>query len=158
MRLKYAEDFYIRSLLNKVKLQDVMSSPAISIKVDSHFTEVAKIFVSKKIRHLPIVNSQSEVVGLITQRDLYKILPPHKNEDGNWEYDLDALDGVILQNVMTSNPFTLMRDRPLAEALEPMVRHKYGCIPIIDQDKKLCGILTQFDLLKMSYDILQEGK
>jgi len=158
MRLKYAEDFHIRSLLNKVKLREIMSSPAISIRADSPFREVAKFFVQKKIRHLPVINSLQEVVGIITQRDLYKIQPPHKTEDGQWEFDLEALDGFILQNVMVSDPFTLTQDHTLADAIGPMVRHKYGCIPIVDDNKKLCGILTQFDLIKLAFEILEEGK
>ena len=61
--------------------------------------------------------SNNEVVGVISQRDLYKIQPPHKNEDGVWVYDLDAIDDFILQNVMILNPFTLSSENTLAEAI-----------------------------------------
>lgn len=158
MRLKYTEDFYIRSLFNKVKLKEVMTSPAIAIHADAPFREVVKFLGEKKIRHLPVVNSQNEVVGLITQRDLYKIQPPHKNEDGDWVYDTDQLDGIILSSVMVVNPFTLDCEKTLAQAIEPMVRNKYGCIPVVDGQKKLCGIITQFDLLKLAFQIIEEGK
>ena len=158
MRLKYAEDFYIRTLLNKVKLKEAMTSPSISIDVEAPFREVAKICQERRIRHLPVVNSRKEVVGLMTQRDLYKIQPPHKNMDGNWVYDYDMLDGIILKDVMVSNPFTLSQESTVAQAIGPMVRNKYGCIPIVDGDNKLCGIITQYDMLKIAFDILEEGK
>lgn len=158
MRLNYPEDFHIRALLKKVKIQEVMTTPVISIDVEAPFGNVVKLSQGRHIRHLPVVNSQMEVVGLMTQRDLYKIQPPHKNEDGQWVYDFDMLDGIILKTVMTPNPVTLTHDRPLAEAILPMVRHKYGCIPIVDQQKKLCGIITSYDILKIAFDILEEGK
>ena len=158
MRLKHAEDFYIRALLMKVKLAEVMTSPSISVHANAPFRDVVKLLHERRIRHLPVVNSNNEVVGVISQRDLYKIQPPHKNEDGVWVYDLDAIDDFILQNVMILNPFTLSSENTLAEAIGPMVRSKYGCIPVVDQDKKLCGIITQFDILKIAYQILEEGK
>ncbi len=158
MRLKYAEDFYIRALLKKVTLGEVMTSPAISLHEDAPFRQVVNILQRSRIRHLPIVNSKNEVVGILSQRDLYKIQPPHKNEDGVWVYDLDILDGFILRNVMVPNPFVLSKKSVLSEALGPMVRSKYGCIPVIDENKKLCGIITQYDILKIAYEILEEGK
>ena len=58
MRLKYAEDFYIRALLKKVKLKDVMTSPVIAVNVDAPFREVVKLLEDRRIRHVPIVDSK----------------------------------------------------------------------------------------------------
>jgi len=158
MRLKYAEDFYIRSLLNKVKIHEIMTTPAISLNFEKPFQEVIKIFQNQRIRHLPLVDKNQEVVGIISQRDLYKLQPPHKNEEGQWVYDLDVMDEFILGRVMTPNPFTLPTQSLLAEAISCMVEQKYGCIPIVDDQKKLCGIITQYDILKIAFEILQEGQ
>ncbi len=158
MRLKYAEDFYVRSLLNKVTLKEVMTSPTISIDVKAPFSQVAKHFQQYRIRHLPVTNQKKEVVGIISQRDLYKIQPPHKNIDGQWVFDYEVLDDIILGNVMTTEPFIMNQNCTLAQALDPMVRNKYGCVPVINDEKQLCGILTQFDILKIGFQILQEGK
>jgi CBS domain-containing membrane protein len=158
MRLKYTEDFYIRSLLNKVTVKEVMTSPVISVNLDSPFREIVKILQEQRIRHVPIINAIHEVVGIMSQRDLYKLQPPHKNEDGVWVYDYDMIDGFVLNQVMTQNPLTLSLETPVAQAIAVMVRNKYGCIPIVDAKKKLCGIITQFDILKIAFDILQEGQ
>lgn len=156
MQLNHSEDYYIRALLNKVKLKEIMSSPAISVSVHAPFREVARLLQQHRIRHLPIVNSANEVVGLMTERDLYKIQPPHKLEDGTWTYDWEILDGVILQNVMIPYPFTLSTEDTVAAAVTEMVRKKYGCVPVVDAGKTLCGIVTQYDILKIAVAILQE--
>ena len=158
MRLKYTEDFYIRSLFNKVMISEIMTTPAISLNCEAPFREVVMILQTRRIRHLPLVNKAGEVVGIISQRDVYKLQPPHKNEEGQWVYDLDVMDGFILSSVMTPNPFTLTSQSLLAEAISVMVQRKYGCIPIIDDKKKLCGIITQYDILRIAFDILQEGQ
>lgn len=158
MRVKHVEDSYIRSLINNVKIEEVMTAPAISVNSEAPFRDVVKIFQEKRVRHLPIVNKAGEVIGIMSQRDLYKLQPPHKNEDGVWVYDMDMIDGFILKRVMTMNPFTLSVKNTLADAIAPMVRNKYGCIPIVDDKKKLCGIITQYDILKIAFDILQEGQ
>ncbi len=156
MHLRHSEDFYIRVLLKKVELQEAMTSPVLSVKINAPFRDVVRSLHEHRIRHLPIVNKDTEVVGIISQRDLYKLQPPHKNEEGVWVYDMDMMDGFILEKVMTANPFTLSLKNTMADAIGPMVRHKYGCIPIVDKDKKLCGIITQYDILKMAFDILAE--
>lgn len=158
MRLKYAEDYYIRALFKKVKLHEVMATPVVFVNVRAPFRDVVGLLHERRIRHLPVVNSEMEVVGIISQRDLYKLQPPHKNEEGVWIYDMDVMDGFILDKAMTPNPFTLSRQSFLAEAIPPMVTHKYGCIPIVDESKKLCGIITQYDILKIAFEILQEGQ
>ena len=135
-----------------------MTTPAISLNCEAPFREVVMILQTRRIRHLPLVNKAGEVVGIISQRDVYKLQPPHKNEEGQWVYDLDVMDGFILSSVMTPNPFTLTSQSLLAEAISVMVQRKYGCIPIIDDKKKLCGIITQYDILRIAFDILQEGQ
>ncbi len=158
MRLKYAEDFYIQALLKKVKLFEVMTTPPICVHENAPFRDVVRLLHEKRIRHLPVLNSENEVVGIISQRDLYKLQPPHKNEDGVWVYDLDMVNAFILRNVMTSNPFTLESENILADAIGPMVLSKYGCIPVTDKKKKIMGIITQYDILKLAFQILEEGK
>jgi len=54
----------------------------------------------------------------------------------------------LLMKVMTPNPFTLKPSNTIYEAIEATVRSKFGCIPIVDDYKKPCGILTRDTLLK----------
>jgi len=157
MRAKFAEDYYIRVLLQKARIADVMTSPSIAIDVDEPFSRVPQVFNSHHIRHLPVINKDKKLVGLITQSDLYKIQPPRKLETGEWYYDEEALNNVELGRVMNTELFTLTPDQAIAQALEAMVKEKYGCVPIVDSNNVLVGILTQYDFLKMAVDILEEG-
>ncbi len=157
MQLTHSEDFYIRELLNKVTLQEIMVSRVIAIREDEPFSRVEEIFREKRIRHLPVVNRDFKLVGIISQRDLFRITPPRKDDEGKLIYDKDILDGYILKNVMTKNPFSLTPNNTAADALLAMVDKKFGCIPIVDQFKTLVGIVTQVDMLRIAAQILREG-
>jgi CBS domain-containing protein len=157
--LSHPEDFYIRVLLQKVKIKEIMASPVICIHEDASFSQVEEKFRQKEIRHLPVVDKDNKIVGLITQRDFYRIISPRKLLDSEaWYYDKETLDGIILKHVMVKNPFVLSGEHTAADAILEMVRRKYGCIPIADKDKNLCGIITQIDLLKIAAQILAEGR
>ena len=155
-KLKYSEDYYVRVLLNKVPLKDVMTEKVISIREDAPFHEVADKIMKNSIRHLPVVDQDNKLIGLMTERDLYKIQSPRRLEDGTWYYDQEILDNFILKDVMIPKPYVLKPENTVAEAILKMVQKKYGCIPIVDYKDMLCGIVTYVDLLKLAARILEE--
>ena len=155
MDLTHPEDYYIRLLLNKVKIAEIMNRKVISIREDEPFSRVEQKLREFNIRHLPVVNADGRLVGIITQRDLFRIQSPRRLEDGSWYYDPKSLDAYILTNVMTPNPTVLNPRDSLAQVILLMSDTKYGCIPIVEN--KLCGIITQYDIIKIAARILREG-
>ncbi|OGX07620.1 MAG: hypothetical protein A2Z88_01780 [Omnitrophica WOR_2 bacterium GWA2_47_8] len=157
VRLTHSEDYYVKILLNKVKLKEVMTPSPLSVREDAPFSQVVDRMTQHDIRHVPIVDKYDHLVGLMTQRDLYKIQPPHRNMEGLWVYDKDFLNSIILSSVMIKDPFTMRTDNTVAEAIINMVQFKYGCILIVDDQGVLLGIITQLDILKIAAQIIQES-
>ncbi|MBF0384428.1 MAG: CBS domain-containing protein [Candidatus Omnitrophica bacterium] len=145
----------LKALLEETKVKDVMTREVLSIGVDDSFSKVPEFFQRTGFRHLPVVGENGRFMGLITERDLYKIRSPRKLIDGSWYYDSEMLDDVILKHVMVKDTFTMSPEATLAEALTKMTICKYGCVPILEEDGTLCGILTQHDLLRVAYEILK---
>lgn len=158
MVLRHSEDYFIRTLLGKVRLNEIMVKEVIALNVNDPFSRVEEIMRERHVRHIPVVDEHYKLVGIITQRDLYRIQPPRKDEDGNWFYNKEMLDGNILKHVMTKNPFALNPDHTVADCLLIMVDRKYGCIPVVDKDRILCGIVTQIDILRIGAQIIREGR
>lgn len=155
-KLKYSEDYYVKVLLSKVKISEIMTAPVITIREDAPLHEVAEKIQKNGIRHLPIVDKDNKLVGLMTERGLYKVQSPRWLEDGTWYYDQETLDNFILKSVMIHEPFTMSPDNTVAEAVLRMVEKKYGCILVVDKDRKICGIVSYVDLLKLAAQIIQE--
>lgn len=60
-------------LLSKVTVKDIMSSPVTTVSPDTHVREAASILASKKFGGLPVLDGK-DVVGIITETDLFKVL------------------------------------------------------------------------------------
>ena len=154
--LNHSESFYLRKLFEKVKVKEVMVEDPITIDVNEPFSHVEEKFGAHQIRHLPVIDKDEILVGLMTQRDLYRIQPPRILEDGGQFYDKQLLDSNILEHVMIRNPKTLRPDDHVADAIIIMAEKKYGCIPIVNPNGVLLGIITQTDILRMAAQIIQE--
>ena len=133
--------------MRDVPIREVMISPVITVPVIASLNEVEEKFRAKKVEHLPVTGSDDRLVGLITIRDLFRIVSPHNTEEG-YKYDPDSLAGYILEKVMTREPRTLGPEDTLHQAVQLMVKYKYGCVPIVDDEEHVAGILTQIDMLK----------
>jgi len=118
------------------------------LNVDDHFSMVEEYFHLYNIRHLPVVDKDGILRGIISQRDLYRVRSPRRTIEGEDVYDKQELNGFILKNVMTKDPFTLHPNDTLDQAIDAMVTQKYGCIPIVNDENKLLGIVTQIDVLR----------
>ena len=97
------------------------------------------------IRHLPVVDSHGRLVGLFTQRDLLRILPSRIKEE-------DPVNGEILQrhslrDVMSRNVEALAPNDTISKAVALMWDKKFGCVPIVDGDRRVVGIITAIDIL-----------
>jgi acetoin utilization protein AcuB len=138
----------IKKFFLQTMVGDVMASPVITVKEDDDFALVQEKFTLYDVRHLPVLNNAGEVVGLITQRDLFQIHSPRRLESGGWYYDTESLNQFLLSKVMLRDPLTMKAGHALFEAVDAMLRFKFGCIPIVDEYNVPCGILTRETILK----------
>ena len=156
MDFKHDEDYYVKILLNKVKISEIMISKVIAVYEYDRFSLVEEKMRTFNIRHLPVVDGAGKLVGIITQRDLYRAQSPRHLDDGNWYYDQASLDSNILNNVMTKNPYSLSPEDSVGKAVLIMAERKYGCIPVVQKDGKLVGIITRHDILRIAAEILRK--
>ena len=87
------------------------------------------------------------MVGLISHRDLLRLLARGLLSCGAKEVPVKE---IMIRGLMTVAPET-----PALEALAIMRRRKVGCLPVVENDR-LVGIVTAYDFLALSVDILEE--
>ena len=116
--------------------------------------QVQKNFMDHGLTHICVVDKDEKLVGLISQKYLYKAQSPRKIYgegsdlspelliDGDSYYDKDVLDSYILRHVMRKNPETLSPEESLDVALSLMSKKKLGFVPIVDDKLKICGSLN----------------
>jgi CBS domain-containing protein len=96
------------------------------------------------IRHLPIVDERHRVVGIVSNRDILRAV----GRSGKGQ-------GVRVVDVMTREPFTISPDRPARDAARIMLEQKIGSVPVVSEDGRLVGILTETDFLAVAHDLLE---
>ncbi len=151
-------------IVRKVLVGDVMVSPAMTINRNHEFSEVEEIFLEKRIRHLPVVDDDNKLVGIVSQRDVYRRISPRRSPNGEIVYAKDVLvdrDGYyekkslnkfILKYVMHENPKAVCASQSIGEAIEIMTLDKAGCVPVVDRAGGVVGIITRHDILKLAYE------
>lgn len=105
------------------------------------------------IRHLPVVDGDGRIVGLFTQRDLMRILPSRLREED--PVDPEMLGRYAMKDVMKRDVETLSPADTLSAAVALMWDKKYGCVPIVDGDRRVVGILTAIDILQFAVHFLK---
>jgi acetoin utilization protein AcuB len=105
-------------------------------------------------RHLPVVDGDGKLVGMVTDRDLRR--PDLSEEPDGWNdyYRID--DETEVRHVMTENVMTLAPSDGLQQALSTFLDRKFGAMPVLDKRGTLIGILTSYDLMGAFHTALDE--
>ncbi|MBI3554897.1 MAG: CBS domain-containing protein [Deltaproteobacteria bacterium] len=133
-------------------VKELMSTELLTLFKDDTLKSLQDLFDLKMIRHVPIVDDDRMLVGLVSQRDFLKFsvskLARIGKDDADELYSKTRISEIMGKKVMTVSPGT-----PLSVAGAAMLKHKYGCLPVIDKDR-LVGIITESDFVEafVSYD------
>jgi CBS domain-containing protein len=128
-------------------VEDLMTRELITLKPDDNLAQADTFMNRGRIRHLPVVDSAGRLVGLVTHRDLLKVFADRTREG--------AME-VRAGDVMTTGVATVTPQTRLIDALNLMIENKYGCLPALDVDGKLVGLITQFDLMKFAAHFVRD--
>ena len=98
------------------------------------------------IRHVPVIDSDGNIEGVISHRDLIRTAL-YEFDDLTYLDQRDALKGMLVRDVMTTEPDTVAPDMPLSDAGRLLLDNKIGCLPVVEGNR-LVGILTEADFIK----------
>jgi CBS domain-containing membrane protein len=135
-----------------LKVNDLMTTKVFSLKEQDNLQTARSIMSLGRIRHIPIVNEKDQFVGLLTHRDLLAVTISKLAEiEAEVQDEIDA--SIPIHEIMRHDVTTIDPDMDLRDAAEILLKHKYGCLPVV-QDKKLIGILTEADFLKLTISLM----
>jgi CBS domain-containing protein len=127
--------------------QDLMTKNPARIAADAKVREAVDLLSSLDVRHLPVVNDQNEVVGMLSDRDLRGLTTPAVSAG---EYEgrvMRALDAKVAA-VMSADVITVDVEADVYEVVDLMLDHKVGAVPVVDPDGNLVGIISYIDVLR----------
>ncbi len=132
-----------------MKVSEVMTTRLVYVEMDDRLTVIKEILDSAPFRHLLVIEGE-QLVGVISDRDLLRCLSPFIGTDAEQVRDKNTIKQRAHQ-VMTRSPITVPSTIAIREALELMLLHNIGCLPVLDKDK-IMGIFTLHDGLRALLD------
>ncbi|HEY85886.1 MAG TPA: CBS domain-containing protein [Chloroflexi bacterium] len=128
-----------------LKVQDLMTPNPVAVSQDTSLKKVWKLMKVEDHRHLPVINRQGELTGIITDRDLRLAMnSPYVLHERKEDEHLLASNTAL--GIMTDKPFTVAPNDPAYQAAEILGLHKFGALPVVE-GKTLVGIISVTDFL-----------
>jgi acetoin utilization protein AcuB len=130
-----------------MKLRDIMKTRVATVEMDDSLQVIQELFEKGQFHHLIVLSNKKEVLGVISDRDLLKELSPFLNTYSEQERDLATLKKKAHQ-VMSRHLIYASPETTVLGGAQMMIEHSISCLPILDRDKSLLGIVTWKDMLK----------
>lgn len=133
-------------------IKQFITSKVITISPRASALEARDIMSANRIRHLPVVNPQNVLLGIISDRDVRSALP----RSVDWE-NVSRENLPMVAEIMTTNPLTIQPNFTLQDALLQFRIKKVGAFPVVNEDGCIVGILSDRDLLNGFIQVLGLG-
>lgn len=131
--------------MKQLLVRDLMTSEVETVQPSSTLAELLDLLQERNIRHVPVVDDEGELVGLVTQRDLLR-----RSLAARGDLPLTVREEVVshrtVDEFMTVGVMTVDPDAPLGEAAELILDNKLGCLPVVE-GPHLVGIITESDFV-----------
>lgn len=130
-------------------VKEWMSADPVTIEPQASAREALERMVEHGVRHLPVVDSLGRVVGILSIDDLRAALPTAAAAGVSADrLGRAELGGGRVGELMTFEPHTVRAETPLAEAADRMAELRIGCLPVVESQGGLVGILSETDALR----------
>jgi len=134
--------------MESLRVRDVMTPDVTTLQRNDKLTLADDIMRLGRIRHLPVLDEDGQLAGILTQRDLFRGALAKALGYGE-RAQRQLMDTLVVKEVMTAEVLTTTPDTPLAEAAKVLVERKIGCLPVVDGGR-LIGIITEADFVALA--------
>lgn len=136
-----------------LKVEDLMSHPVFSLNENDSLHSARSLMDLQRIRHIPIVTIDNKFAGLVTHRDILSAtISQLADLDPETQKEIDS--GIPVKEIMRSDVATITGDTLTKEAAQTLLNHKYGCLPVVENNE-LVGIITEADFLRLAIQLME---
>ena len=126
---------------------DLMQTTVHTLLRNDKLSVADDLMKQERIRHLPVLDEYGDLAGILSQRDLFRgALLRALGYGGRAEEHM--LRTVLVKEAMTEPVRTTDPDTSLKDAAALMLKHRVGCLPVVDQGK-LVGIISESDMMRI---------
>ena len=142
--------------MERLTTRDLMTNHVIAVGRREDLASVHELMFEHGIRHLPVIDEERRVIGIISHRDVMGTVLSGSQYLPVTEL-MDLLRKMRVAEVMTSQVETIGPEESLAEAGRLMLESKFGCLPVTEGDR-LIGIITEADFVRRMVEELEQAE
>lgn len=153
----------------KEKVEEIMARNVITVNENDSLRDVATVFKANEIAGAPVVNDQEEVVGVVSEADILKVLGTfhwytpllttmdllqhHSEISQDIQRDIEKAGEITVKEIMSKEPRTIPPDALIDDAAQIMHSTGFNRLPVVDETGKLVGIVTRADIIASLYEL-----
>ena len=123
----------------------VMSKEPLKVKMNDDLIAAYEVMQQKRIRHLPVVDDDNNIVGVISHRDFQRVL-----------HDPQFKMGTVIKDQMSWPVKSVSESANLLSVSDMMIKEKISAVLVAHNNDDLVGIITHEDLLRVCRDLLEK--
>lgn len=148
--------------MTELLAKNIMTANVVKVAPGTSIAELSKVLLKNKISGVPVVNEEGMLLGIVTEADIIKdnvkvqfpfyfdplMVSGYAVDFEKYSEDIkdflnSKVDAIMNRRVKTANPST-----PVSEIADIMVSNKVNRVPVLDENKKIVGIITRADIIK----------
>ncbi len=137
--------------------EELMTQNPATVRSSARLRDAVQLLQNLEIRHLPVVDEEGALVGMLSDRDLRALELPYfvgGEFAGVMKTGLDA----SVTTVMSSDVLAVDKEADVADIIELMLEHRVGAVPVVDGDGALVGIVSYMDVLREVEEEMSDGE
>jgi len=163
--LRDADD--VTSLFTTVfqTVKNIMTEQVVCLGSDDNLAAAMDAMKNGKFRHVPVVDTEGVLVGILSDRDVLRYLPfvggqrlPGTDVFRSSLFHVDTRDPSLslpIKSIMTRNVTYVRQNCIFYSAVKMLHELKISCLPVVDEDKKLRGIVTVTDIMRALLNVYE---
>lgn len=124
-----------------------MTPAPIMVSTDTSVEEIMKIFKKGKFEHIPVINGNEELVGIISNTDIYQKLLHIKSQSSLDSASIQLTKTTFAKDIMTKNPVTITQEDTVKHAVSLLLSGMFHAIPVVEGGKVI-GIVSSKDIME----------
>ena len=134
-----------------ITVNEVMSTQVMTLNAADNVSTAWELMKDQDVRHIPIVDENHFPVGIITERDILRA----RNSSVLANNQSMGEESILLEQIMSKKISYTRPEDPLRSAGLKLQKNKYGCLPVMDNDK-LVGIITDSDFVDIALNLIEQ--
>jgi acetoin utilization protein AcuB len=135
-----------------------MTQKVITTGPEADVFDAYEKMTQNRIRHLPVIDANGRLIGIVTDRDIRSALPYSMIKDPIRTAEAEKVKNLKVMDIMTADPKTIGPHHTIQDALVLIQDLRVGALPVVDKEGKLKGILSVRDLLRAFINVLGFGQ